>query len=71
MKEDMPACGCQPEGSLIESDINNTASLKGSFLPVGLSEEGFEPALPLVSTQTAALPALTKTTFTHSRRGNE
>lgn len=40
MKEAMLACGCQPEGSLTEFDINNTASLKGSFLPDELSEEG-------------------------------
>lgn len=42
MKGDMLVCGCQPEGSLKESDINNAASLKGSFLPAGLSEEGLD-----------------------------
>lgn len=75
MKGDMLVCGCQPEGSLNESDINNT-SLKGSFLPVWPERRGFgrlleKPVLPLLPTQTAELPALTKTTFTHSWSNNE
>ena len=64
-KEDVLAGGCQQEGSLTEFDINNTASLKGSFLHISQSG-GFQLALPLVPIQAGELPAITRATFTHS-----